>query len=1055
MKKVGLFFVTILLLGSGLLTSCENFLNGAILKTEIENQIAYENATECTLIVKNDSAYGSFLSAGEKKCKVGYTTYLQFTVTTEDYCFMGLEAVSTSDNSVSRGDFVEFTVTNEDEALTTGVYKITVKLLNEANDILIRPKFEKLSNADIKITGTDGEFTPAKGSYNLIVRRSFNISFSPYSDYEFIRWQIYDEKTGDEIPDGKYLLLNEADSKNTYFTFIGVPENADVQLALRPVIAERPQIISNSPQNNGILKDSTIQVLFDREMDEKSIYYTKEEIVSLNESGIPFSDFLPKVDEGELTDTGTLGNHYGHKKEDGKTYFKNISLTNNKTGENLNDKFEAPAFENARTLSIPASKVSGRILDDYTQVLVTIEKGFFYSEPIDGQTTRPVTLHGSKKWMYQITNHGDKDALVFQKRDGKELFVVKLENAETAASLSTASSQPAISNLKFLKIKNKKTSLYCDMELQDVAGGSGPNSTFTIRYQRVKEADYTTAGSAKGSLNFDYTATTSQDAVFKGNLDLDLPIDGVYRIWFDFSDRSNNHFYYPADAEKDNSTKGFYVAKDTGITMATPTVTDSSDKSGIKLKLDWTPPADLKSAKIRYKKNGDSWSSWDTISTNSKEYGSLALNTSYSFQISITDYADYTKVLESSSKTSDLSISVSGTPQKTVYFQGDSFSSSGLTVKASLTNKKAWDLGASEWSNNFSSSVICGTGKTVTVSYSKFDVTRSADINATYYVAASGARPTETPVKLTGYAGTLSGGTYYKFGDFPQTVSAISSYSSTPVYNGWYLGSDGYFYEKCTENASLTGGYNHNYSDRTKVKKSSENSTRYFKVEPIKWRVLTNSYDVDGDSGTATGHLLLAENILTANIPFYLEEKSRTINNFTFGPNFYKYSTIRAYLNGKYENDDNTQGTTYQDKGFLQKAFTATAQNNITSTTLKNSVSRYDTVDKIFLLSDTEVKKTDYGFPAPNEGGGLEGTIVSCVIERTRKPTDFAKANYIKCQLDPSYSSYGEHWWLRTGKTLDKTVLYHVDYYGNVYSSAKVTDLDRGVVPALCVSTLP
>ena len=97
-------------------------------------------------------------------------------------------------------------------------------------------------------------------------------------------------------------------------------------------------------------------------------------------------------------------------------------------------------------------------------------------------------------------------------------------------------------------------------------------------------------------------------------------------------------------------------------------------------------------------------------------------------------------------------------------------------------------------------------------------------------------------------------------GDFPNTVLASDSeitFSSKEVYNGWYLGSDGYFYEKlvengCDEDKELT------YSDGSVVNLKTDNKERYFKVEPIVWRVLTEDYNSTGTK------LLFAENILTA-----------------------------------------------------------------------------------------------------------------------------------------------------------------------------------------------
>ncbi len=133
---------TILLLGGGLVaalmfTSCENFLNGAGIKNQIEEQIAYANATECVFVVKSDETQGSFLSSGDKSCKVGYTTDLQFTVNKSNCVFQGLEAVSSLNPIESRADCVSFTVSEANE--NTGTYKITVKIIKYAADILIRP----------------------------------------------------------------------------------------------------------------------------------------------------------------------------------------------------------------------------------------------------------------------------------------------------------------------------------------------------------------------------------------------------------------------------------------------------------------------------------------------------------------------------------------------------------------------------------------------------------------------------------------------------------------------------------------------------------------------------------------------------------------------------------------------------------------------------------------------------------------------------------------------------------------------------------------------------
>ncbi|MBR0487873.1 MAG: hypothetical protein IJJ70_09275, partial [Treponema sp.] len=1011
----------------------------------------------------------------EKSCIVGFGFEVEFTLNTESYIFENekekLEAVSKNDTSQSRADCVAY----ENEQYENGVYRAKVRVLKAASDILIRPKCTLIENAEVTIYGKEGvkSISPASGTtVQSFIKRYYSVSITPDDEYyEFIRWVLYDINTGKEIPNGTYVTITEPYESETSYKVIQVPANT-IKLGLRAAVAERPQIISNTPQNSGILKDSSIQVLFDRDMDENSIYYTEAEVIALRESGVADSDFLPALKEDELP--GNLENHYGYIKN-GLTYFKNISFTNKKTGENLNDKFEAPVFEDKSTLTIPASKEEGKIIDDYTQVLVTLEKDFFYSEKIDETTSKPVTLRGITKWSYQVTNHGDEDALVFQKKNGNDLFTLKL-NKEAQQSLAVGTEHPeigedgsGISSLNFLKLKKKddsiegiedgKTILYCDMALQDVTGGSGPNSTFRVHYQRIKDTDYKEdeSGTVNGYFDFKYGTTTSEDAIFTGYLALDLPSDGTYRIWFDFTDRSQNHFYYPANANQTGSKEGFYVVKDTGIKLPKPSLTDSSDKNGIKLELKWEITCmDLKTTKIRYREKNDSWSdSYDIFdkTTKDKLYDNLTLNTEYEFEIVNTDYLDHVQTFTLSSKTPDYSgITITGTPQKTIYFKGENFDSTGVTMTASLTNGVSWDVSDC---HDFSSSEICFKGTTVTVSYPVAGIEKTATINATYYVAAADAL-TNSPVKLTDYTGTLSGGVYYKFGDFPQTISDLedSDYSSEPVYNGWHLGKDGYFYEKCTENAYMSS---YTYSNSTTVAQSSANSEKYFRVEPIVWRALTTDYNSTGKA------LLVAEKELTANVPYYGSASDRTLNDTTIYANNYKYSNIRAYLNGRANQfvTDGGTATSYEidwtGKGFIDVAFTSTAKDLIATTTVDNSaesttdagnnITKATTYacanneDKIFLLSEKEATTSDYGFTEYNVSG--EGN------SRIRETTDYAKANYA---YQNTTSGYGVWWWLRSPRYDRSDLAFSISYTGDARYIRNVFDKYPGVVPALCVA---
>lgn len=233
-----------------------------------------------------------------------------------------------------------------------------------------------------------------------------------------------------------------------------------------------------------------------------------------------------------------------------------------------------------------------------------------------------------------------------------------------------------------------------------------------------------------------------------------------------------------------------------------------------------------------------------------------------------------------------------------------------------------------------------------------------------------------------GYSGTMESagetGRYVIFGDFPQTVAESGvTFNPRPEKNGYYVGSDGCYYEKVHVGSAYNNYY---FNNRTMI---TQNADHYIKVEPIVWRVLTTEYDWDGEGVKEPAALLFSEKTLTRAM-FYPNGDNRIINNITIYPNNYKYSTVRAYLNGRYEEDD-TQEQTYvvdgKGRGFLQIAFTENAQNIINLTTVNNGEETvgYDaestnarktfvcenTLDKIFLLSQSEAINSAYGFGGP------------------------------------------------------------------------------------------
>ena len=301
-----------------------------------------------------------------------------------------------------------------------------------------------------------------------------------------------------------------------------------------------------------------------------------------------------------------------------------------------------------------------------------------------------------------------------------------------------------------------------------------------------------------------------------------------------------------------------------------------------------------------------------------------------------------------------------------------------------------------------------------------------------------------TPVDAeTGLAATSSS-TYIYFGVFPKTVHAktsdvkIDEADSVKMgANTYYKGSDENWYVR--KFADTIYNYPGKYSDESEI----TGEFRYFKVEPVKWRVLTTNYNNTNKA------LLLAEDILMSNVPYYVINNNRTISGNTVYPNNYKYSTIRAYLNGKYESDDTQKKTAYTDEGFLQTAFTSAAQLLIAETEVDNTKETTDnaatytcenTTDKIFLLSYSELRNRDYGFRRNN-------STIDYLLKRVT--TDYAKANHGK---HVEITGDGCFWITRSPSKFDYYYVQGVAGGCHLQTYTEVASKTSGIVPALCIS---
>ncbi len=769
------------------------------------------------------------------------------------------------------------------------------------------------------------------------VTDSFEISFKPFEAYEFICWKIIDSASGTELRNGDFLFIESPTSENTTCSFNKKPSDG-MELCLSVVLAERPSVISKYPETANVIRESVITVDFDYEMNPDSIYFTTNEYDKLKNS-VTFFEPVRLPDGTERYYKYKIGN---------EIYFKNIKITNKKTGENLLSLFGAPTFENNNiTLTIPPKKDSPPA--SFTSLLVCIEAGFFYTATSSGYE-KDVQMSGFKKWSYTVNSQTDKFPLQIEKNnDDSEKFSLKINNTTRPSRTFTK-----VSDLKNDYIKNDIFKIDLDISVEEnSAGQSGPDTSFCMKVEKVKGKNYADITTPiYKDIELTYTTVSSEKASFQGTIDLlqtrakeiiksnNNINEGVYAISFTFKDKAGNTLTYPSDGKK-----YYFVVDKTPISEKPVLNNISIGNKYRKFTFDWAEPSAPDYA-------GETYYSI-------KEVGGTELTNG----------------------------------NKTVTWVDVTFTKDALYEITLKYNDYA------------------GNGGQAATFYIRSDVLATV------------------PTIITDYDGSYPDGTYCKFGNYPQSKidsANVSLYSTEKICVDWYLGTDGYFYEKYKDN--------------------------YYKFEPIIWRV------IDGTDDNTGNKLLVSEKILTAEVPFYDgPSQLRNIPDFYCYPNDYQYSTIRAFLNGlgyptlisvnnsEYSSDFNT---VFMNNGFLYKAFTRIISDSATDKILGSSVQfnayrtntdstePYTLADeKIFLLQNTSIL-------------GSEPSYAKRLL------TDYAKAT--NNQADGS-------WWLNrayNNRTSPAAIESHskdriVSSIGLTMDSLLLLEVDDkkpGIVPALYIN---
>ena len=272
----------------------------------------------------------------------------------------------------------------------------------------------------------------------------------------------------------------------------------------------------------------------------------------------------------------------------------------------------------------------------------------------------------------------------------------------------------------------------------------------------------------------------------------------------------------------------------------------------------------------------------------------------------------------------------------------------------------------------------------------------------------------------------IDGVKYVNYGSYPQThvgdVSLIFELNKlTETNSRGYYEYNGKEYARITTTPYRYGSYTdsygniqyYTYSDGSTVNRKV---VEWFKVEPIKWRIL--SENVDGSYQVCSVNILDATTYCDYS---YL----RKIDDVDIYQNNYKYSNIRAWLNGYNGEEYNIKD--YTNKGFYDVAFKESEKEAIITIEVDNGTSSTNpfatqyvcdnTFDKVYLLSYQDMYNSNYG--------------TTDTTFRYAQVTDYAKAVGAYWNTSVEYLNNGYHW-LRSPFYESNDASY-LHYDGNVY----------------------
>ncbi len=560
-------------------------------------------------------------------------------------------------------------------------------------------KFANAPTFDLKIFSESSETIPS-GNLEKKVGEKFSSICKPFNDYEFIKWQVlHQDSNGEWIPyttdeTEEIISIENLYERETTFSL----KKEISGLLIQPYCVSRPQILSTFPyyEKTGILRDSRITIMFDRDICENSIYYDSEELrKELKSAGIAPEDYTvvfhkkdpelsdaEKVTAEELNSTGIFDKLYifydaaepesidsiapenkvygyiacfdnGDGEKIYRTLYKNIQVTD-RNKQNMLSHYRAPYFERADILVVPAE--SGTLTPAASsQILATVGMGIYTNYTEEG-FEKPITLAANKKFNYYLNSQTDTT------RPDVEFTIT--DSNGTALKPSTT---PSFQSLDYKTIQNysylgdKKIKLY--IKASDLE--SGMLDYFQISLKKYSSEKYDKILSAmlsnpKKTVSVDFTGMIESSKIYGTETEpmtVDLAslfptiIDGqgLYELEISVKDINGNDYNnynltgVVSPEQEAPRLRRYVIIDNEGPVISAPTL--KSSKPG-ELEVSFSPTADFNYAWIYYRPTGSS-SSWTgtklmkSSSFSSTETQKITLNKGKKYDVQVVYYDIY------------------------------------------------------------------------------------------------------------------------------------------------------------------------------------------------------------------------------------------------------------------------------------------------------------------------------------------------------------------------------------------------------------------------------